>query len=348
MLTQEKEAVPATTVPEALPAVIAAKSVPPHLYDMPDFYNAWWANLACQFDIPVKNRDLLIYRRRILKGLFSLREVRIAGWNSAWNQDLTAERVAELQELGRSTAWDYCRLTWNENRKDLQAFDALKKTGFIVFQQPAPTEYVVDLHDGFEGYLKSLSHNGRKGLKKKVRRAEELQPKRVVFDKESDIEPFFAEFIPLHRSYWDDKAPGGSYFNRPDERRFIVEWCKALYRNGNLVLDRVIMGDKIVNLSMGVRLGDEFYWLLTINTGHYSDMGPGLIAMYLRVQELAAEGVTRFKMGSGDYFYKIQSANSQEACHDLIIVNPASIRGKLWLSWLQRQQKKAETEKADA
>lgn len=307
-------------------------------YETDDFHRTWWACLASRFDIPIKNRELLIHRKRLMKGLLVLREVRIAGWNAAWSQDLTANRIAELSELGRVTPWDYCRLTWSEDRAGFQALDKLAERGYQTLQTPAPPQHVIDLHNGFDGWLKSLSHNGRKGLKKKVRRAEPLSPQRVVFTEETDIEPFFEEFFPLHQAYWDAKADG-SYFNHPEERRFIVEWAKALHRSGCLVLDRIFLDGDSVNLSMGLRMGNTFYWLLTINTGAHAEAGPGLIGLYLRVQDLVKQGVTRFNMGAGDYFYKVQSANSQEQCHDLIIVNPASRRGKIWLAWLKRRQR---------
>jgi hypothetical protein len=314
----------------------------PYPYETADFHQVWWACLASRFDIPVKNRDLLIHRKRLLKGLFTLREARIAGWNAAWSQDLTEARLAELEELSRIAPWDYCRLTWNESRAGLQALDRMDQLnrlagqGYRIFQTPAPSQHVIDLDDGFEGWLQSLSHNGRKGLKKKVRRAEPLRPQRIVLTGEADIEPFFEAFFPLHRAYWDAKADG-SYLNHPEERRFILEWAKALHRSGHLVLDRVFMDGEPVNLSMGLRMGRTFYWLLTINTGAHAEAGPGLVGLYLRARDLAEEGVTRFNMGAGDYFYKVQSANSREACRDLIIVNPASRRGKIWLAWLKRR-----------
>jgi CelD/BcsL family acetyltransferase involved in cellulose biosynthesis len=311
-------------------------------YESPTFLEAWWSNLAGRFDIPFKNHDLLVHRKRLLKGLFTFREARIAGWNSAWSQDFTPARLAELQSLGRSANWDYCRLNWNESREALQARDALAQSGLPSLEMPGQTQYLIDLSKGFEAYLMSLSANGRKGLKKKMRKAEALQPQRIVLSEEADIVPFFQELFPLHQAHWDEKA-GGSYYNIPAERDFIMNWSLALHRRGQLVLDKIMLGGETVNLGMGIRIGDEFYWLLTINTGKQLDAGPGLIGLYLRAEALAQEGVTCFKMGAGDYFYKVQSANAQETTRELIIANPASLRGRLYLAWLKRQQAKKKT-----
>jgi hypothetical protein len=322
------------TMPLA-PEVAPPESYP---YETADFHRCWWTYLAPRFDIPVKNRDLLIYRKSILKGLLTLREMRIAGWNSAWVQDLTPARIAEMEELGKSTDWDYLRVTLSENRTDHQAAEILAAKGYPVFQTPAKPQYVIDLNQGFDGYLQSLSHNGRKGLKKKVRRGQSLNPQLVPCTDKSDIEPFFAELLLHHITYWDAKI-GDSYFNVPEERRFIIQWAKALHQSGHLVLDRLVMNGDTVNLSMGIRFGDTFYWLLTINTGLHSEYAPGLIGLYLRVEQLAAQGVTRFNMGTGDYFYKVQSANSRELCQELFVANPHSMRGRIYLAWMKRRQK---------
>lgn len=304
------------------------------------YHQCWWEFLASKFDIPVKHGDLLIYRKPVLKGLVKMREARIAGWNNAWNQDLTPARVEALEDLAHTSRWDYFRMIWTESRAEYQALDELAEKGYPILQMPAPVQYCIDLSDGFESYLQGLSHNSRKSLKKKTRRGQVLNPHLVPCTDEAQIDQFLAELFLHHMTYWDEKA-GESYFHDIEERNFIVNWAKVLHRSGNLVLDRLVMGDETVNLSMGVRTGDAFYWLLTINTGIHSDYVPGIIGLYMRLEQLAEQGVTRFNMGSGDYFYKIQSANCQEACHELLVCNPHSLKGRAYFHWMRRQQAKA-------
>lgn len=309
-------------------------------YETPAFHQCWWQFLAPKFDIPVKIGDLLICRKPVLKGLIKLREARISGWNNAWNQDLTLARVDALEELAHTSGWDYFRMSWAESRRGLQAFERLAEKGYPMLQLPAPVQYAVDMSDGFEGYLQGLSHNSRKSLKKKTRRGQALNPQLVPCMDAGDIDAFFSELFLHHIAYWDAKA-GRSYFNDVEERNFIVNWAKALHQSGQLVLERLMMGGETVNLSVGILSGTSFYWLLTVNTGLHSDYVPGIIGLYLRLEQLAAQGVTRFNMGAGDYFYKVQSANHQEACHDLIVCNPRSLKGKAYFYWLQRQQTKS-------
>lgn len=309
-------------------------------YETPAFHQCWWEFLAPKFDIPVKTGDLLIVRKPVLKGLMKLREARIAGWNNAWNQDLTQKRVDELEELSHTSGWDYFRMSWLEARRQHQAINRLVEKGYPVLQRSAPIQYGIDLSNGLEGYLQGLSHNSRKSLKKKTRRGQVLNPQLVPCTEAADIDAFFAELFLHHISYWDAKA-GRSYFNDVEERNFIVNWAKNLHQSGELVLERLVMGGDTVNLSMGILCGKTFYWLLTINTGLHSDYVPGIVGLYLRLEQLAAQGVTRFNMGAGDYFYKVQAANVKEACHELIVGNPRSLKGRIYFQWLKRQGEKA-------
>jgi hypothetical protein len=323
-----------------LPTIPQAEDFP---YETAAFHQCWWEFLAPKFDIPVKHGDLLIYRKPALKGMIKLREARISGWNNAWNQDLTPSRVDELIELAHTSRWDYFRMTWSEARKDRQAFEQLRDAGYPILQLPAPVQYSVDLSEGLEGYLKGLSHNSRKSLKKKTRRGQDLNPQLVPCTDAAEIDRFFAELFVHHISYWDEKA-GHSYFNDAEERNFIVNWAKALHRSGNLVLDRLIMDSQTVNLSMGIRAGQSFYWLLTINTGLFSDYAPGIIGLYLRLEQFAAQGVTQFHMGAGDYFYKIQSANQKTPCQELLVCNPNSLKGRAYFAWAKHQQSRANSQ----
>ena len=88
---------------------------------------------------------------------------------------------------------------------------------------------------------------------------------------------------------------------------------------------------------MAIRRGNAVYWLLTLNTGELLDMTPGMVGLHLRLEQLAEQGVTSFHMGSGDYFYKVQCANRQEACHEVVVCNARSLKGRLYYHWAKRQ-----------
>jgi hypothetical protein len=309
-------------------------------YDTPGFYECWWRCLSIISDIPYKQNDLLVQRKKLAKGLFQIKEARIAGWRVAWSQDLTAERVESLKRLQKDFGWDYFRMTWSEDRDEKQRLDLLKAAGYNILQFEFSPEYIIDLSNGFEAYLKSLSHNGRKALKKKVRVAQELNPRIVPITDESEIVPFYEEFFSHHIPYWAEKN-GYSYFSVPAEREFTLEWAKVLYRSGVLKLDRLVMNDETVSLSMGIQTGKTFYWVLTINTGLHNNYSPGMVSLAMRTEALAKEGIETFNMGAGDYFYKVQSASRLNACREIIVINPNSWKGKLYQQWLLRKHPEA-------
>ena len=332
----------AQRLPLAVPSPDLAVSLPKSAfpYESEAFHQCWWTNLAPKFDIPFKGKDLLIHRKTMAKGLLRLHEARIAGWNNAWNQELTTERVSELEQLSQTSSWDYFKVVFSEEQRPEAALSLLRRKGYPMLEVDAPVQYSVDMQDGFDGYLKGLSHNSRKSLKKKTRRGQELNPQLVPVHDAEGIDGFFAELFLHHIAYWDEKA-GGSYFNDAEERHFIVNWAKALHQSGQLVLERLLLNGETANLSMGIRVGEHFYWLLTINTGLHSEYVPGIISLYMRLEQLAAQGVTRFHMGAGDYFYKVQAANRKQTCRELLVANPKSLKGQLLLHWRTRQVEKA-------
>lgn len=305
-------------------------------FDTPDFHECWWRHLSHGLDIPYKQNNLLVLRKKMIKGLLRLNEARISGWKVAWTQDLTEERVENLLRLNAEYGWDYFRMTWSENRRDLQQFELLQKAGYPIFQLDAKPHYVFDLSDGFDAYLKSLSHNGRKALKKKVRLAKDLNPQLLPVTDVSDIAPFYEELFSHHIPHWTQKT-GYSCYSDPAEQAFTIDWATQMHQTGALRLERLIMGDETANLSMGIQMEDTFYWVLTINTEKHHDFAPGIVGLTLRMEQLAQEGVKIGNMGPGDFFYKEQSANRQHTCREMIVLNPRSLKARLYGHWLLRK-----------
>ncbi len=305
-------------------------------FEMPSFHQCWWRYLSPRFDIPVKGQALLIHRKKVARGLLTLKEARISGWNTAWHQALSDDRIRELHLLKQTSAWDYFRVRMQAGQDLSQITERLTAPGFPCWLAPAPFQYSIDLSQGLETYLKGLSHNSRKSLKKKTRLAQALKPTLVTVSEAKAVDQFLEELIQHHIHYWDQKA-GYSYLNQAEEKRFLYEWVLALHQSGHLVLERLLMDEQTVNLSLGVRSDNTFYWLFTVNTGLFSNYAPGIVGLYLRLEAYAQQNIQQFHMGPGDYFYKIQSANLTLPCVDLYIINPNSWKGLLYHQWLKRK-----------
>lgn len=311
-----------------------ASLLEPFPYESPDFHRSWHQYLAPKFAIDKRYGDFIVHRKPVLNNLLSFRELRVAGWNNAWNQDLTEERVLDFRRIRNEWPWDYFRMQWSELRDDLQVWDMLREPGYRPVVLPGEPEYAADLSAGMDAYLASLSHSGRRDFQKKYKKAQPLSPELVYFTGgPSVVDDFFEAYFRYHIPYWDKKA-GYSYFNDPHERRFIVEWSKCLQASGHLEVCALLLGGEMTSLSMNIRVGSVIYWLLPINTGIHHQYFPGLISLYLQLQRAVDEGVTLFNMGSGGYMYKRLSSNRQLRTFELIMPNPRSCRGRLYSRWL--------------
>lgn len=316
-------------------------------YETAAFHSNWWMHLASKFRITDRHGDLLIHRKPLLRNMLWLNEMRIAGWNNPWPQDLTPERVASLEALrSQNSRWDYFRMTWNAEREKYQAFQLLDDLGFTLLQIPVPACPVIDLSQGWDSYMKRKSYANRKEVRRRLNNAAELNPELFVFTGPNRVERFFEEFFPYHISYWDEKT-GYSYFNDPREQAFIIAWAKALEAEGHLLLHGLRLNNETVNLSMSIVMGNSLFWIFPINTGIYLDYCPGMVSLYLQIQEAVNQGIQTFHMGPGVYPYKMRASTHQEKCYDLVVFNPASIPGRLYTGWLKHRLKSfvAEPEK---
>ncbi len=317
----------------------------PFPYESADFHRCWHLYLSPKFRIDNRFGDFVLHRRSFLHNMLALKELRLSGWNNAWNQDLTAERIKDFRLLRDDWPWDYLRLQWSGLRDGVQAWDMLREPGYRPAVLPGDVEYAADLTGGMDAYMASIPYGGRRDFQKKFKKARALSPELVYLTDDSSgdssgsssmVDDFFGSYFHYHIPYWDEKA-GYSYFNDPHERRFIVEWSRCLQASGQLELCALRLGDGIASLSMNIRIGPVIYWLLPINTGLHNEYFPGLISLYLQLQRAADMGVKLFNMGSGGYMYKRLSSNRQLRTYELVMPNPRSLRGRLYCHWLVRR-----------
>jgi hypothetical protein len=313
-------------LPVALPQQTATT-----LFDTPAFLDNWWTHLAPRFRLGHCFNGFVIHHKPVLKGLAHLRTLRLAGWNSALNQDLTTQRARTLLDLPApmATGWDVFTLLWSQAREGLQAFDMLTQAGYTLTQTPAPTQYEVDLTLGWEGFLASRSAKTRRKIRAHLKQATPLRPHLQAFTGPRAIDTFFDLFFKHHMAYWDQKV-GQSYFTHPAERQFIKAWAYTLAEKGQLCLDGLYLADTLVQLNVGVLTPTAYYGLLTINTGAHPDYYPGLLGVYLRLQQQMQAGQCQwFNLGAGESPFKQQTATHVIPCHQLKVINHRTWRGQM-------------------
>jgi Acetyltransferase (GNAT) domain len=317
--------------------ILDTTAVQPHQtddqpYSSADFRACWWHYLAPKFKLKQAQEQLVVWQKPYLKGFVHLNELRQAGWNCSLNQDFTVTEAQTLLNLPTSMSWDVFKVMWSTLRPHKQAFQTVTDAGYSALQKPALTQYEVDLSLGWEPYLASKSYKTRKKIRTLLKQADTMGAYLQPFDDPNAIEPFYDRFFKHHIEYWGQKA-GGSYFTCPHERAFIQAWSLARAQQGQLVLDGLYMADQLVQMNMAILTPSTYYGLLTINTGTQLDYHPGLVGMYMRIQQqMAARQVPWFNLGAHDAEFKRQASTHIIPCNEWIVANPRSLRGRWLLS----------------
>jgi hypothetical protein len=294
------------------------------------FQSCWSEHLAGKYQVTERYGDFAIHSKKFAKGLLTVRELKFLASHTGWFQDFTSERVEALKSLSREVDWDYLYMVWAGSREKFQAFEYLKSCEYPMLQGWAKPMHIVDLQNGFEGYLASRNSKDRYNIRQKLKRAGHCEL--FTYDRFEDIDAFFEWFFDLHVPYWKSKT-GYSFFADPAEQAFTAAWAKALYPTGKLRLHGLKLDGKIANLSFSFIDGDTLYWVLTINTGHQLEAFPGLVSLYLRMQEAATEGINTFNMAYGAMPYKLQVQTHTDSRNALIVINPKSIKGRLFQAY---------------
>ncbi len=304
-----------------------------HPYQLQSFYDCWWQYLAPKFNILDAQNNLAIHRRTVLKGV-RLNELRYAGWNNAWFQDFDQQCYEQFMAMQDNKNWDYFALTWPESRRNIQLLKQLTATGLEIIETPTSTAYWIDLHNGFEAYLDKLSSTKRKDIRRKLKKAEPLHPEMRRFSGAEGIQQFFSIFFKHHLHYWKQKA-GHSYFSDARERAFIAAWAEALDQEGYLLLEGFYLNNTLTNLTMNILMDNTLYSLITINTGAYPELAPGLLSLYYRASRAQDYNILQINMGDGEHGYKPGIATRTDAYHSLLFANPKSLAGLAYINYIK-------------
>lgn len=297
------------------------------------FRRCWFEHMTQKMGVQAEYRNFVVYRKRMVKGLLTLKELKFYASAQGWFHDFTPSQLEDFQAIQGKLDWDYFYTVWAGSREHLQAFDGLKAAGYPVAEGFTKPMYVVDLSDGYEAYLACKSSNYRYQMRRKLKKVQSMQPHLIRYERFEEIETFFQEFFKHHISYWQQKA-GHSFFSDPNEQAFNIAWAKELHQAGKLWLQGLVFNDEMVNLSVSFVEEDTLYWPLMINTGKHLEALPGIISLYLRIQDAAEQGIQTYNMGYGDFDYKMQAATHQEARNVVVAANPKSLKGRLFAQWI--------------
>lgn len=301
------------------------------------FKRCWFEHLAGKYQVSERYGDFVVHRKHVAGGLLTVRELKFYAGYTAWFHDFDDAALKTFLDLQQDVAWDYFYTVWAGEREHLQAFQELEKAGFPLLHGSAIPMHMADLSGGFEAYMDRHNANDRRHLRLKMRAAEKAKPQLVRCERAKDIERFFEEFFRWHVPYWQQKT-GYSFFTDSRERQFTIAWAKALHEAGVLRLHELRLHGKPANLSFSFVCGNTMYWPLTINTGtSVSHLYPGIVSLHMRIEDACREGLSSFNMGCGALQYKLQAQTHTNPRNVLVVINPRSLKGRLFEQWFRRR-----------
>lgn len=301
------------------------------------FHKNWWQHLAAKFDIVERHENFVVHRKTLPLGLF-LSELRLAAWNAAWFQQWDESVYENLERLKLNTHWDYFRMTYRQNKEQEAAISQLDALGYkpvLLDESPA---FLINLEQGFEAYLQTISKAKRKDIRRSLKSIELLSPEMIRYQGKTETDSFFTDFFKYHIPYWEAKC-GASYFSDLREQHFIRAWAESLEEEGHLLLEGFSLNGKITNLTMNLLINGTLYSLITINTEEYPQYAPGLSSLYYRMKHAADYEIKQIDMGNGDNGYKSKISNIEIPKKTLCFANPRSYAGKLYLQWLVNKKR---------
>jgi CelD/BcsL family acetyltransferase involved in cellulose biosynthesis len=98
-----------------------------------------------------------------------------------------------------------------------------------------------------------------------------------------------------------------------------------------------MMDGQIANLGVSIRAGESLFCLFSLNMGIFTENSPGIIALYRRIRQASDASYRCLDLGFGSQHYKRQAATRCVERYEMLVPNPRSIRGQIYVRALERR-----------
>jgi CelD/BcsL family acetyltransferase involved in cellulose biosynthesis len=298
------------------------------------YQQLWSTHVAPSLKILTRRPPFVIIRQSVLKGLLPLRVMRLAGWEHDWAQPFSSELGRQLITFAQQTSrWDLFRITSRcQDHENLAlTLSQLVEHGFETLTWQTDGEFIIDVSQGWQPYWESLSSKCRCELRRKIKKAESLQPEWYLLNHRSDVESLLEQFLDEHTRYWQDKNVETLY-RQSVERTFFHHWAMTMMADETMRFYGMYLNGQLASMRFGIFHHQNYYSLMTINTGAYQEYSPGVLAMIEEIHAVADAGACQYNMGPGRLRYKEQLAQKEFPYTTVFGINPKSIRGRLALA----------------
>jgi hypothetical protein len=257
---------------------------------------------------PTVSERLVVVPRQL--GPVRLKQLRIIGFHLDWAQGFSTDLAEEVLTLPQR--WDYFKLRWQNDASTQAGFELLQRAGRQVIHLPDMAEFQIWFGaDGWDSYWSSRSKSLQKDLRKKLKRAEGLNPTFTRISDPAHVSGFLARFATWHVAHWEQQRQVPSLFSNPAELAFWQTWCRQQVEAGSAWLCTLYLDGQPCAMSIGMQQETTLYSLFSVTSGAHRELGPGLIALYLELQAAAAANIQMYNLGPGGTDYKARWANRQ-------------------------------------
>jgi hypothetical protein len=191
-------------------------------------------------------------------------------------------------------------------------------SGFKVHIKNASKTTVIEPEkNGWDGYLKKLSGNERKNVRKSIRKTDHNKDNifRIVkHENNEDFELYLNRLIELHQDQWNREGFPGT-FSQKIMKNFFLETCRKLQKKGSIWIYTLLPAEatgveNTVAIAIVIVYNNQMYLQhgAMDMSSPFIHIGPGKILNTTIIQDAVQSGLT-FDFLRGDEVYKQRLAN---------------------------------------
>jgi CelD/BcsL family acetyltransferase involved in cellulose biosynthesis len=174
--------------------------------------------------------------------------------------------------------------------------------------------HVADLRDGYEGYKRSLSKSGAKGVSRAATSLRALQREagEVSFEWNSKDLSHLSLLFDWKSDQFDTVR---QWWEQPSTKTFLRELADSDSEDCSGLTSVLYAGQEPVSIIFSLKRGNILApWVIAYNN-EYSRFSPGTIEWYSLMEEAATRGVASVDFGFGHFGYKERLGNSTYTVH---------------------------------
>ena len=202
----------------------------------------------------------------------------------AQNFDLDLRVVSKA--LAKSAGW-FAFIRW---QCILASGNAIIPTGVGSHVRMTHDSKYLNFSEGFDNFWSGYSSKFRKGIQKKMRKAEEQGVLTLSVTRDpNELVSAFDTFLKIENSGWKGEK-GTSILKQPRKLAYYQSLLAQYGALGLLQINLLYLGDEPIAGQLGVKVKNRLFLLKIGFLEEYSVCSPGYLILFMLVQKMANEG----------------------------------------------------------